>query len=116
MLCRKRAAQDMGSPTVFTSIPTRRTNLNAAASFAGLFLLSALGTVEASGQRPYDAMTSTTGAGAMASPLSAEPTSHVEMREGAVSATIHVRLLDLSALTPSAFGDWDPPAVDQPQK
>lgn len=116
MLRRMRAALDMGPPTVFTDFPTRRAFPKAALSIALVSLLASFAPVAASEQRAREIAASSPGVSAISPPMSIDATPYGNAHDSATPATIRVRLLDLGALPPSAFGDWDPQGSDQPQK
>lgn len=98
-------------PPVAAFLPVAR---NMAAGLAALFLLPLAISAEASGQRVREAK-----GPAPATVVAAPPMVFGPMRsEGDVtaSATIQVRPLDVGTLAPSAFGDWDHPAIDDPKQ
>ncbi len=116
MLRRKNAALDMGSPTVFKKKSIWRAIPNALLSVPILSMLALPGPAEAAGQRGRETVASSSGTSAATPPMVIEATAFGDMHDGATPATIRVRLLDLGALTPSAFGDWETLGADHSQK
>lgn len=71
---------------------------------------------QASGQRTQEAERPVRGAAAAPPPMSIDLGQSGEARESLAPAKIQVRPLDVRALAPSEFGDWDHSGADQPRQ